>query len=289
MSGRCLCVITLAVLVWSTMAGADAGLAFLRFGAGARAAALADATTALTGPQAGAANPAALLCAGRAAALSHTEWIGDIRHEHAASVWTRNDDVLALDLRLAHAGDLQRRVGPSAEPLGEFGVYEWTAGLAVARPLLPDLRLGVGLKYARQSIDVEAASGFAADLGLLYGSGPWWIGGAVRNLGAMNELDRQSTKLPLQVRLGGAAGRGPLLASADVRWTRDADPGVHLGTEWRARQRLVLRAGYQTADTRGVSLGLGVDTGVWGLDYAFVPFADGLGEAHHLSLVWGGR
>ena len=54
-------------------------------------------------------------------------------------------------------------------------------------------------------------------------------------------------------------------------------------------RRLVLRAGYQTADTRGVSLGLGVDTGIWGLDYAFVPFADGLGDGHQLSLVWGGR
>lgn len=267
---------------------ADSGLDFLRLGAGARAAAMAEATTAVVGPQSASLNPAAL-SRRRSTALSHTEWVGDVRHEHAATTWSRGaDQVLAVDVRLAHAGQLERRVGPSQDPLGDFGVYEWTAGAAWSRALRSDLRLGLGAKYVRQSIDAEAAAGVAADLGLLYGDGPWWLGAALRNLGAMNELDREATDLPVQARLGLALERGSLLASLDTDVTRGADAGLHLGAEYRLRPRLLLRGGYQTSDTRHLSLGLGVVTGPWRVDYAFVPFGEGLGEAHRVSLIWMG-
>ena len=59
-----------------------------------------------------------------------------------------------------------------------------------------------------------------------------------------------------------------------------------MGAECRVRSSLVLRGGYQSADTRDVSLGLGVITGAWRVDYAYVPFGDGLGQAHRVSLVW---
>ena len=140
----------------------------------------------------------------------------------------------------------------------------------------------------RQSIDVEAASGLAADLGLLYGSGRWWLGAALRNLGRMNELDREATELPLQARLGAALVRGPLMASADVGTTRGSGASLHLGGEWRPSPRLVLRTGYATSGTRNLAFGAGVSVHPWRFDYAFLPFADGLGQAHRVSLVrWG--
>lgn len=279
--------VVMGALLSALPAVAGPGFAFLQLGAGARAAALGDATTALVDPQAAAANPAALL-PGRSAAFSHTEWVGDIRHEHATSTWGDEGGTYAVDVRLSHAGDLERRVGPTSRSLGEFGVYEWTAGITLARPLGERLRAGMSAKFARQSIDAESASGGALDVGLHYGAGPWWIGVAARNLGRMSDLDREATDLPLQLRLGGATVRGPLLLSTDLHWTRDVATSLHMGAEFRVNPRLVLRAGYQSADTRDVSLGLGVFTGAWRVDYAYVPFGDGLGQAHRVSLVWSG-
>lgn len=268
---------------------AEPGLAVLQLAAGARAAALGQATTALVDATAAASNPAAL-GAGRATALSHTQWIGGIRHEHASTTWGSVDGGrYGVELLLSHAGDLQRRMGPTEQSLGVFGVYEWTAAVAWSRPLGDHLRGGINGKYVRQSIDTESASGGAVDLGLQYGDGPWWFGASLRNLGRMNNLTGQATELPLQLRLGAATVRGPLLLSTDVHWTRDVDTTVHAGLEYSPRTGLLLRAGYQSADTRNVSLGLGVCTGPWRVDYAYVPFSSGLGQAHHLSLIWSGN
>ena len=269
-------------------AAADSGLGFLRQGAGARSAALGGAATALSDPSAASLNPAAL-AEGRSTVLSHTEWIGGMRHEQAAALWTGPaGGVAALDARLAHAGGLERRTGPTRDPLGDFGIYEWTAGAAWSRPWGERLRTGIGAKVVRQSIDVEAASGAAADLGLLYGTGRWRLGAALRNLGRMSALDREATELPLQARAGASLARGPLTASADAAATRGAGASLHLGAEWRVSPRLALRAGYGTAAPRRPAFGAGVSVRPWQLDYAYLPFADGLGPAHRVSLVrWG--
>ena len=81
---------------------------------------------------------------------------------------------------------------------------------------------------------------------------------------------------------------GVVLLIGDVHWICDVDISLHVGVEFCARCHLLLRAGVQTADTRGVSLGLGVPVGTWRVDYAYVPFSDGLGQAHRVGLVWSG-
>ena len=280
------------IAVWACWrpGGIDAGtgLGFLRQDAGARSAALGGAATALTDPSAASLNPAAL-APGAAAVLSHTEWIGGMRHEQAAALWTRAaGDVLALDVRLAHAGGLERRLGPTRDPLGEFGLYEWTAGSAWSRLWGERLRTGIGAKVVRQSIDVEASAGLAADLGLLYGSGPWRLGAAVRNLGRMNALDREATELPLQARLGAALARGALTAAADAAASRGTGASLHLGAEWRLSPRLVVRTGYGTPASGSLAFGLGLTARPWQLDYAFLPMGDGLGAGHRVSLVMRG-
>ena len=267
---------------------ADTGLGFLRQDAGARSAALGGAATALVDPSAASLNPAAL-APGASAVLSHTEWIGGMRHEQAAALWARAaGDVLALDVRLAHVGGLERRLGPTRDPLGEFGLYEWTAGAAWSRPWGERLRTGIGAKVVRQSIDVEASAGLAADLGLLYGSGPWRLGAAVRNLGRMNALDREATELPLQARLGAVLARGALTAAADAAASRGTGASLHLGAEWRLSPRLVVRTGYGTPASGRLAFGMGLTARPWQLDYAFLPFGDGLGAGHRVSLVMRG-
>lgn len=283
----------LAILLLTLTAGAhstaaEPGFAVLQSGAGARAAALGDATTALMDAAGAATNPAALP-PGTTSTISHTEWIADIRHEHISAGWgTEDGNRYAVGVLLSHSGGLERRLGPSIEPLGDFGVYEWTADAAWSRPLNANLRAGINAKFVRQSIDTDAASGGAVDLGLHYQGKAWMVGVAARNIGRMNELAQQATPLPLQARVGAGYLRGPLWISSDVHWTRDGDAGFHAGSEFRVRHGLVLRGGYQTGDTRNMSLGVGVLAGLWRIDYAYLPFSDGLGQAHRVSLMWHG-
>ena len=65
---------------------------------------------------------------------------------------------------------------------------------------------------------------------------------------------------------------------------RGDDLTSHLGGEYQAGEHLRLRAGYQTAENRGLSAGLGLVVKHWIIDYAYVPFESGLGDAHWLSL-----
>ena len=264
---------------------AQAGLSSLRLSAGARPAAMADIGAALAGPDA--ANPAALAASGqRAYAFSHNAWIEGIAQEHAHLVYQRAHSAWALRAQVWQADGLELRTGPSSEPLGEFGVYELSTGIAYARHLQSGLRLGGQLKLVRQSISTAVASGWAVDLGLLHAlSADLTLGAALLNAGRMNELERTATPLPTEARAGLMySGLERFTLGFEAQKARDSDLSLHLGSEYRASRRLALRLGYQTAENRHISAGLGLIVGSWTVDYAYIPFSSELGEAHRLSL-----
>lgn len=266
---------------------AATGFSVLRLTSGSRTSGMGDAGAALADGDAFSVNPAALLVAGRGAfGLTHSEWIEEIRHEYLTAAYRSGRNVVGLQFQLFHAGGLERRVGPSAEPLGEFGVYEWSLGAAWSRKLSARLRLGVGAKLLRQSIFAESAVGGAADFGVLYDlrSGVA-VGASVRNLGRLTKLEEESTDLPRQLRLGVLVRPRPsVILLADSQWVKEADSSLHLGAEYAWRPNLHVRGGYQTSDTRSLSLGVGVGVGPWRVDYAVVPFGSGFGEAHRVTL-----
>jgi hypothetical protein len=139
---------------------------------------------------------------------------------------------------------------------------------------------------------VDAASGYAFDVGGLY-STPWDIRVAfvLSNLGSVSELDRQSSKLPTILRLGGAYETslenvdGSLIFSSDVvSFTGEEKTHVHFGAEFNFKRAFAIRAGYQTGyESKNFSGGVGVHYGVMFLDYAFVPFKYDLGSTHTIS------
>jgi len=268
-------------------AWAQSGLPFLRLGAGARSAALAESGVALPDVDAAASNPAALEApAGRAYSASHTEWIQDIRHDQIAALFSGTQQTWGLSGQLSQAQDLERRTGPSTQPLGTFGVYEGSLALTHARWLAAGVRAGATVKVVHQSIAAESASGVAADLGLLWRAGRGlYLGTSVRNLGGMGDLARDATPLPRSLRLGAAwAGLPRLLLAGEVERTRGSATALHLGAEATVHQVLVLRGGYQTTGARSLSAGVGVSLGRWTVDYAYIPFDADLGDAHRLGV-----
>ena len=262
---------------------AAVGLPSLLQGSGARAAALAGAETPLSATQA--LNPAARQSRGRSVAFNHQASIQNIRQNHLHLTQTRGRGTWGLSAQLWQANDLERRTGPSAEPLGHFGVYEGAVGLSYARQM-ERTSLGLQLKFIRQSIFTQNASGLAADLGLVYDvAARLRLGATVRNLGRMTRLDQRETDLPLEARFGIAyTGHSDMLVAVEVQKARDDDLTLHLGGEYRASERLRLRAGYQTTENHSLSAGVGLVAERWVIDYAYVPFGSGLGDAHWLSL-----
>ena len=273
-----------AVLLALPVTLSATGLPSLRLSGGARAAALAEAVTAL--PDAQALNPAALQSRGQSAAFSHATWIQGTRQDYLHLAWARGQSVWGLSGQLWQTDDLERRTGPSTAPLGHFGVYEGAAGLSYARRM-DRLRVGLRLNVIRQSISTDNASGASADFGLIYAIDPrLHFGASLRNLGSMGKLNRQATDLPLEARLGAAyTGFTDLLITVEAQQARDGDLTFHLGGEYHAGERLRLRAGYQNAENRNLSAGLGLVTGRWIIDYAYVPFSSGLGDAHRITLL----
>lgn len=275
-------LLLVALLVLPT-ALAAAGLPSLRQGGGAYAAALAGAGTALLNAQA--LNPAARQSRGRSVAFNHQVSIQNIRQNHLDLTQARGRSTWALSAQLLHDSGLARRTGPSTEPLGHFGVYEGAVGLSYARQL-KRTRLGLQLKFIRQSIFTQNASGLAADFGLVFDiAARVRLGATVRNVGRMNRLDRRETDLPLEGRVGGTfVGRADLLVAVEARKARGDDLTLHLGGEYRAGERLRLRAGYQSTENRSLATGLGLVGKRWVIDYAYLPFGAGLGDAHWVSL-----
>lgn len=274
----------LAVLLALPIALSATGLPSLRLSGGARAAALAEAITAI--PDAQALNPAALQVRGYSTAFTHAAWIQDISQDYLHWAWARGQSVWGLSGQLWQSNDLERRIGPAAAPLGRFGVYEGAAGLSYARHM-HKMRLGLRLNLIRQSISTDNASGAAADFGLLYNiNSHLRLGSTLRNLGGMGNLDQQATDLPLEARFGAAySGITDLLIAIEAQQARGSDLTFHLGGEYRVGARLRLRAGYQSTENRNLSAGLGLVTGRWIVDYAYVPFSSGLGDAHRLTLM----
>ena len=273
----------LVALLTLPTALAAAGLPSLRQGGGAYAAALAGAGTALLNAQA--LNPAARQSRGRNVAFNHQVSIQNIRQNHLHLTQARGRSTWGLSAQLLHTSGLERRTGPSAEPLGHFGVYEGAVGLSYARKL-ERTRLGLQLKFIRQSIFTQNASGLAADFGLVFDiAARLRLGATVRNLGRMNRLDRRETDLPLEARFGVAfIGRADLLVAVEAQKARGDDLTLHLGGEYRAGEHLRLRAGYQSPENRSLAAGLGLVGKHWVIDYAYLPFGAGLGDAHWVSL-----
>jgi len=278
----------LAGLWLAQPAPASTGLPFLRLSSGASAAALAGAVVARPGAEAISYNPAALQVRGqRSFGFTHSEWIQDIRHDYIWAVFARQRSSIGIAAQVSQARDLEFRTGPTVEPQGEFGVYDGVFNLAWAHPWNQKLRVGANLKLIRQSIYTETATGSAVDLGLLYRPhAHLHLGLALRNFGRMSKLDQTATALPRAVRAGGAyTGFAPLFVGLEVQRAAGGSTTLHLGGEYAIHPRLLVRGGYQSADTRDLTLGLGIAAGSWSVDYAFIPFSSGLGEAHRFSVL----
>lgn len=278
-------------------AGADP-FNFLFLDADARAVAMGGAYTALVDDANSLLyNPAGLAkVRGHEASFMHNQHFLDITQEYAAyaSRWG-----LGASFNTLRFGDTGRTTysNPSGSGLGSVGMNSMALGAGYGRELSPGLRAGAGFKYIHEAIAGVSAQGYAFDLGLQHEPAflpGLRLGAAVQNLGPSVRFQRDSEKLPLNLRFGTAYGFKLLgldhTAAFDVTKERSESPLFAFGFETLAAGVLPVRFGFNTRNDAGpgVSAGIGWRTESLRLDYAFVPYGE-LGSAHRFSVSvrWG--
>ncbi|MCK5739428.1 PorV/PorQ family protein [bacterium] len=286
------------IVLSSTAVQAQSGMAFLKIGVGTRAAAMGEAQAVAGGSSASTYwNPAGLSQMEKGELMFvHNAWIQDISHEFLGAAFQTGTHHWGLALTTADIAGIERRTGPSDEPLGTISASNFSAAVSYARQLIPMLHVGVTAKYVYEHIYTETAHGLAFDLGLL--SAPLANTGiqlalAVQNVGFTSELNTEAIDLPEIIRFGAAVNDldilpfGVVSGEVDLVQIQNEDIHVNIGAEMVVEKILALRAGYQTgyAD-KGLGAGLGLFLKNLEFGYAYTPFSSNLGDSHRFSASW---
>ena len=279
-----------------------AGAAFLKIGAGAEAAALGGAYTALAaGPAAVYWNPAGLAGAQRAVTLTHTALYNEAAHDYAAFAAQGLGGTLGAAVTWLGYGSMNGR-DSSGLSAGGFSAEDMALSLAYARRY-GDFSLGVAGKYLHSRIAGYSGAGWALDAGLNWQTPVKGLKAALaaQNLGPEYNFAGTRRPLPAAWSLGAAyTATEKLTLSLDGRARPGGDDELCLGAGYQAARALVLRAGYNSKaakagksasaqglkaldNFRGLSAGFGAAIAGFALDYAFTPYGE-LGNAQRLTL-----
>ena len=272
---------------------ANTGLAFLKIGAGGRAAGMGEAYTAVTNDASAVYwNPAGLAQLEQGEFIfTHNKWFQDISHEFLAISFLVGNNAFGISFISNNIGGIERRVKPSAEPLGIIDARDIMLGFSFARSFKSNLKWGISIKYLYEKIYLESTYGMAADLGIIYqlpiqGLS---VGAAVQNFGKMSKFKNETPKLPATLKSGIAyklpfQPSGNILIAADIVKIIDGTFHANFGFEYDLKNLLAFRGGYLTGyDERSIQGGMGLKFNRYRLDYAYAPFSSDIGNSHRIS------
>jgi len=286
----------LILLSGGTSLAGEAGLAFLKIAAGARAAGMGEAFVAAADDALSPFwNPAGSAWMERGQAhLTHNAWIQDVNHEAASVVLPASFGAFGVGVIFNNVENIERREIASAEPLATFSAHDYSFALSAARKISENVSVGVNAKFIGEKIYIESANGYAFDLGarVRLNGERLFAGAALHNIGRLSKMAQERLGLPLLGRVG-VLWRPPVSprggdwrVSIDLLHVSGESNHLHVGSEIQPVPLLWLRAGYQSGyEERGVSAGFGLRWNVLGLDYAYVPFQNDLGNSHRFSFL----
>jgi hypothetical protein len=271
------------------------GLSFLKFGFGARNIALGnlgvvssnDVTSLFY-------NPSILANMDRAELMfTHNEWIQDVRSEMIGAGFKLFGLPLAVGINTTTVADIEIRTRPG-EAESKFNANYFSGSISTGFHLLDYLAFGVTAKYDYENILSDDASGIGYDFGLYYTS-PFEglsFGTAVRNLGKMNELRNESTKMPSDFSLAGMytffndkVNSQISIIAGGQKYLDVNQFHFNLGGEVFYNDLIAARVGYQTGfKSENITAGIGLKYKSLFFDYAFIPYSFDLGTTHTISL-----
>ena len=239
------------------------------------------------------ANPACL-ASGKSVEVmfSQLQWVQDIQTQLISTSVPFAIGTVEFAISSTSVGNIPIRDIPGPE-LGSFSYHSTSFQLGYGLELVPELSIGTTVKYLYDKLYVDEASGYAIDLGTLYRTPieGLSLAATLTNLGQMNAFRSQKTDLPTQVGLGayyslkiqdfefvGALAVGQETASGGTNH-------IDVGGEVNYDKLLSVRIGYQSGfEIRGLAAGIGIRYSVIQLDYAYVPFSQGFGNANILTI-----
>lgn len=281
-------------LMFSQSAG-KTGLSFLKIGFGARNIAMGDIgvvsandVTALNY------NPAIL--AGYTSPelmFTHNEWLQDIRSEVFGGSVRFIGLPLAFGVNTTRVPDIEVRTRPG-EAESRFSAQFFSGSISTGFMLMERISIGATAKYIYEGMLSDDANGWGFDFGTYYQTPieGLSLAAAMRNLGSMNQLRLEETKLPTDISAGvqysfqikGLKSEA-VAGAAFQKYTDTDDNHVNFGAELNYDKLIAVRAGYQTGyESRGFSAGVGLAWNKLFFDYGFIPFKYNLGTTHIISI-----
>jgi hypothetical protein len=297
----------------------DAGtsaLAVLKVGLGARAQGMGCAYTAVSDDVNGIYhNPAGLSqLSNMEVSFQHLLYIESINYANVSVASPSDFGVIGLSFSHVWMDSIDGRESLT-DDIREFDASDSVGTLSYSRKF-DKLGAGVSLKLISSKIDDASATGFAADIGLLYSCGGLdaaelygeesggccalsglKAGLVVQNLGGEVTYDgddagEEGDPLPMNVKLGLSYPVSGALVALDVNMPSDNRVNANVGCEYQLSAGKVivpLRLGYSTLNDfdviDGLSAGFGVVHGRINADFAWTPFGE-LGDTFRTSLVF---
>ncbi len=275
----------------------EAGFSFLKIGFGARNIAMGDLGVVGSNDVSSINyNPALItLNDDSQIMLGNNSWIQGLNSKILGASFGLFGLPFAVTLNTTSIDDIEIR-SISGELESTFNAYYFYTGLSTGFNLYGDLSAGITVKYLYEGLLSDEATGLGYDLGLHYPNvfRNFDVGFSVRNLGSVNKLRNEETKLPVDIRLGGAyhyqleSINSELTAITGFqKYSAADDSHIHLGAEFIYNGLIALRAGYVSGYVaKDISAGLGINWNNINFDYAFTNFTYNLGSAHTISLMY---
>jgi len=276
----------------------DAGTAsaqILKQGAGARAAGMGNAFTAVADDAAAVYwNPGGLAGIKKeSASLMHAILFEDISYDWLAYVRPLNSGTFGAGIQHLSYGSITETDEAGIEK-ANFTPSE-TVGTVAYGIGSGSFGFGASLKYVSGKIKHSAAT-ITADIGGKYGISAddrLLLGFALQNIGGEMKYVSEGDPLPLNLKIGTAyKPQNNWIIAVDADMPYDNAISFGLGSEYGVKMGDGLmisgRAGYNSrakdvGGLTGFTIGAGGSYEVLRLDYAFVPFGD-LGNTHKISL-----
>ncbi|MBA4406203.1 hypothetical protein C0389_02900 [bacterium] len=286
----------ISISLFAQSAG-NSGLAFLKFGFGARNIAMSDLGVVGTNDLSALNyNPSLLAVKNKTQlSFSHNSLFQDMNSEMLAGSFSAYGLPIAIGVNTTNIADIEIRTKPG-EPESKFSAHYFAGSISTAYQVFDKIYFGATYKYIYENLFSDDASGYGFDLGVSYQSTIEGLtfGAAIRNLGSMKELHTESTKLPTDFRLGASYNYSLQNSKLDFttlagyqKYTLQDDSHLHFGAEAVYNKMFSLRFGFASGyDSKNISAGFGVYWKVMNLDYAYVPVKYGLGDSHIISFTY---
>lgn len=284
-----------SITVFSQSAG-NTGLSFLKFGFGARNISMGDAGTAIANDLTNLFyNPAKLANTNDSEILfMHNQWIQDVNSEVIGVKTNFWNIPFAFGFNVTSVKDIPYRSIASPEPETTFDANYFYGSLSTGFFVTNEISFGATLKYLYEGLLNDEASGFGFDFGINYLLSVKGLtaSAVLKNIGSMNALRNEQTKLPTELRLGSSYtysledAKFDFTVGAEFQNYLTADEThFNFGGEALYNKLFAARMGYQTGyESRGFTAGIGLLWGNLKFDYAFLPFNLGLGNANLFSV-----